>query len=316
MQKDIMKYDIIGDIHGCADSLVSLLNKLGYSRDSNGVYRRDGFTAAFLGDFIDRGNGQRAVIDIVRPMVEGGAAIAVMGNHEFNAIAFSILGNSGDYLRVHDEKNTKQHEKFLSDYSFGSIEYLDVISWFKSLPIWLELNGFRLVHACWDQVSINNLRRKVGGENRLTNELILSASTEGTQDFYDLEVLLKGKEIALPNGVAFLDKDKNPRRHIRIRWWDTTARTYRRAFLGPEDAVTHIPEDEIEGDHLLDYAADQPPVFIGHYWMSGDIKPLAENIACLDYSVAAPGGRLVAYRWNGENKLSKQNFIWVNRSET
>lgn len=32
---------------------------------------------------------------------------------------------------------------------------------------------------------------------------------------------------------------------------------------------------------------------------AGVPEPLAPNIACLDYSVAKPGGKLVAYRWSG-----------------
>jgi hypothetical protein len=35
-----------------------------------------------------------------------------------------------------------------------------------------------------------------------------------------------------------------------------------------------------------------------------------DNVACVDYSVAK-GGILVAYRWDGEKKLSHKNFVWV-----
>ena len=52
------------------------------------------------------------------------------------------------------------------------------------------------------------------------------------------------------------------------------------------------------------------PVFFGHYWMQGAPAPLAEKIACLDYSVAK-GGRLAAYRWNGEARLNARNFVSV-----
>jgi hypothetical protein len=51
------------------------------------------------------------------------------------------------------------------------------------------------------------------------------------------------------------------------------------------------------------------PVFIGHYWLSAS-KPeiLADNVACLDYSVAK-GGFLCAYRWQGEQRLSNDHFV-------
>lgn len=39
---------------------------------------------------------------------------------------------------------------------------------------------------------------------------------------------------------------------------------------------------------------------------------LAENVACLHYSVAK-GGFLCAYRWNGEQTLSNENFVWAGK---
>ena len=86
-----MSYDIIGDVHGHADKLESLLAKLGYSR-SNGCWRHPRRKAIFLGDFIDRGPCQLRSVEIPRRMVAEGAALAVMGNHEFNAIAWSHAG--------------------------------------------------------------------------------------------------------------------------------------------------------------------------------------------------------------------------------
>jgi hypothetical protein len=66
-----------------------------------------------------------------------------------------------------------------------------------------------------------------------------------------------------------------------VRWRDPASTNFRDAFFGPESARTHIPEDEIMGDHLVDYSREAPPVFLGHYWMQGQPEPLAANIACL-----------------------------------
>jgi hypothetical protein len=101
------RLDIIGYIHGCADSLRRLLAKMGYAlRD--GVYSHRDRTAVFLGDFIDRGPSQREVIEIVRPMVGSGSALSVMGNHEFNAIAYATPDpkNPNQCLRPRNEKKT------------------------------------------------------------------------------------------------------------------------------------------------------------------------------------------------------------------
>lgn len=113
--------------------------------------------------------------------------------------------------------------------------------------------------------------------------------------------------------MGFLDKDKVRRHEIRVKWWDRAATTYREAYLGPEKARTDIPDDPTEGAHLIEYSHAAKPVFLGHYWMSGTPAPLAENIACLDYSVAKPGGKLVAYRWGGEETLSAAQFVSVPR---
>jgi hypothetical protein len=59
------------------------------------------------------------------------------------------------------------------------------------------------------------------------------------------------------------------------------------------------------------YTATAKPVYFGHYWLSAD-RPriLADNMACLDYSVAK-GEILCAYRWQGEQKLTNDYFVWV-----
>lgn len=310
-----MSYDLIGDIHGCCQSLRALLARLGYT-EADGLYRHPSRTVVFLGDFIDRGPQQREVIDLVRRMIDAGSAQSVMGNHEFNAIAYYMRDEAnGDYLRPHSEKNQRQHQAFLEAYQGTPGDYADVISWFRILPLWLDLGGIRVIHACWDVKLINRIRDFQDGSQYLGDELLEAANRKGQWQYTALEALLKGKEIKLPNGASFRDKDDTLRHQIRIRWWDQGATNYREAFFGPESVRTHIPEDEIEGDHLVEYSHEAPPVFLGHYWMDGEPVPLAKNIACLDYSVGKSGGRLTAYRWDGEQVLEKDRFVWVGRVE-
>jgi len=307
-----MNYDLVGDIHGHSRPLIALLEKLDYQCE-NGIYTHPERKIIFLGDFIDRGPNQRAVIDIVRPMIDSGSALSVMGNHEFNAIAFYTPDpeNSGQYLREHSEKNRRQHEVFLAEYE-NADDYADLISWFRALPLWLELEGLRVVHACWDRRLMRKLVEKYPDVNSYFSEdLVTAASRRDSEEFRVVETLLKGKEIPLPEGQSFYDKDGNPRHEIRMKWWGETE-TYRDCFLGPDSALCHIPDDPIGADHEIRYAADDPPVFVGHYWLENEPKCLTPNVACLDYSVAAEkGGKLVAYRWSGEQKLNDDNFIWV-----
>lgn len=308
-------YDLIGDIHGCYYTLISMLEELGYSK-KNQIYQHASRKIIFLGDFIDRGAGQKAVIDIVRPMIESGAALSVMGNHEFNAIAYATKNPAGDYLRLHNDGNMKQHKAFLNDYVLGTAEYLDVIDWFKTLPLWLDLGSIRIVHACWDNASMARLEAEecINLEfPLLTDSLIQSSSQTGSWQYLAVEILLKGKEIKLPNGQSFKDKDGKPREHIRVKWWDKDASTYQEAFMGPKSAAKSIPNDPIHGEHLIEYSQHQAPVFLGHYWLEGAPKPLTDNIACLDYSVAKDGGSLVGYRWDGEQTLDENKFISIAR---
>ncbi|NBC22178.1 MAG: metallophosphoesterase [Gammaproteobacteria bacterium] len=306
-------YDLIGDIHGYADPLVRLLDKLGYA-EQGGVWRHPTREAVFLGDFIDRGPHQREVIDIVRPMIEAGAALAVMGNHEFNALAFHTPHpETGEPLRPWSKKNRDQHDAFITAYAGRDGEMREVLDWFRTLPLWLDLGALRVIHACWDPHLISEVRAEVDGRH-LSEELLVAGSEPGTWQHEAIDSLLKGKEIDLPAGRSFADKGGNHRHRIRVRWWDSHATTYREAHFGPESVETHIPDDPIAGDHLVEYSHDDPPCFVGHYWLEGEPAPLAPNIACLDYSVAKEGGKLVAYRWHdGDVELSRERFVAVNR---
>jgi hypothetical protein len=160
-------YDVIGDIHGHADALRRLLIKLEYT-EVDGTFRHDSRKAIFAGDFVDRGPDQKEVLRIARNMCEVGSARAVLGNHEFNAIAWATPDGNGGYLRDHSEKNSAQHTEFLSQLGEGSPEYRDTIDWFRHLPVWLELPGLRVVHACWHDATRAVLRPYLNSKNCFT----------------------------------------------------------------------------------------------------------------------------------------------------
>ena len=107
-------YDIIGDIHGHADELHALLEKLGYRNRT--ASHSEGRKVIFLGDFIDRGPKIREALETVRGMVEAGTALAILGNHEVNAMRFHAKGSDGEYLRPHTDKNVKQHQATLTQF--------------------------------------------------------------------------------------------------------------------------------------------------------------------------------------------------------
>ena len=45
--------------------------------------------------------------------------------------------------------------------------------------------------------------------------------------------------------------------------------------------------------------------------MTRALEDAEQSAEIFAYSIAKPGGRLVAYRWNGETILSTSNFVWV-----
>lgn len=65
-----------------------MLSKLGYIERSDG-WQHPIRKVIFLGGFIDRGPEQVKTISIAKTMVDNQHALAVMGNHEFNAIGLS-----------------------------------------------------------------------------------------------------------------------------------------------------------------------------------------------------------------------------------
>jgi protein phosphatase len=76
-------FDIIGDVHGCADELEELLVALGWACDADGVWRHpENRRAVFLGDLVDRGPRTPDVLRIAMKMAAAETAIVVPGNHD------------------------------------------------------------------------------------------------------------------------------------------------------------------------------------------------------------------------------------------
>jgi hypothetical protein len=303
----VTHYDIIGDIHGRALKLIDLLKKLGY-RKINGVYQQQGHQAIFVGDFIDRGTEEKPVLDIVRSMMAHGHARAVMGNHEFNAICYHTGNGHGGFLRSHNHDHNEQHRAFLNEYPLDAPETAEIISWFKSLPLFLELDGFRVIHACWDERLIAQIKSLLDENGCLKPQHYLQASEKGTFFYQAIETLLKGPELTLPEQGCLTDKDGTARRKVRIKWWQSNLSTYKQAAVVSSvqnrDKLPDLPIPDCE--NLLCYPDTAPPVFFGHYWFSGKPQIISHNAVCLDYS-AARAGQLVAYRFCPAQSRSLSN---------
>ncbi len=90
-------------------------------------------------------------------------------------------------------------------------------------------------------------------------------------------------------------------------------RTYGDIVFQPDalpEAIAREPLSEEQKSSLLTYGADEPLLFVGHYWRRGTPAPIRPNLACLDYS-AVMYGKLAAYRLDEETRLDRHKFVWV-----
>lgn len=301
-------YDIIGDIHGYSKPLVALLEKLGYQKRF-GVYHHNSRKAIFLGDFVDRGPDVKGVLKIVKPMVEEKSAYTVIGNHEYNLVCFYTRGENGRFLRPHTPKNIAQIAKSNKAFEKSQKKLTEYLEWFKSLPIFLELDGIRVVHATWYQPDVDFLKEHYK-ENRLTDQLLHKSAQKGTKESEVIEHALKGVEVKMPKGLQFTDTDGNERKHMRIKWWEEPkGKTFRQ--LATREAHL-MPNEEVPKKILpkgMAYPEEAPPLFLGHYCIPEDTPFLhAPNVCCVDFCVVKMGS-IVAYRYNGETKLDNANFV-------
>jgi len=321
--------DFVGDIHGHCDELVALLKKLGYE-ERGGAYRYPGDErmVVFLGDYIDRGSQVRETVNLVRAMRDAGSAVALIGNHEFNALSFwhengvgghHIHAIHGGYLREHAFNKVAIHVKTVESFRGRKAEFFEMLDFFKTLPFFLETETFRAQHACFDfksaeMLKVANIRSFADGNY---DELIARANDEFNEYddslFYPIDLFLKGPEMDLPNGMTFQDAEGVRRKRTRLRWWVNPKDASLRQLsfqTGVELPPVDVNPDVRERDF---YGENERPVFFGHYWLTGLPELIRDNVCCLDYSVAGyrGDGRLAAYRFDGEQKLDSRKFVWV-----
>jgi hypothetical protein len=304
-----MQIDLIGDIHGHADELEALLSKLGYTQKS-GVYKHSQRQVVFVGDYIDRGPKIRQTLQIVKSMVEEGNAIALMGNHEYNAICFHYEHPHGGHLRKHSIDKINQHIKTIEQFKGETAEYEKYIEWFLSLPLYYETEQFRAVHACWDKKQIAYLQQNLHNA-RFSESQVYESVQKGTEMYQAVNITLKGKEVELPGDLIFADKEGNSRREIRIKWWEDPAEmNYKTISVEPLDYLPEHPVNPAELHDFVHYTPDEKNVFFGHYWLKGNPYLWKHNVCCLDFSVAKEG-KLVAYSISENGALSPENFTHV-----
>lgn len=320
----MISYDVIGDIHGEAGKLEALLKHLGYTSLGKGYKAPQGRQAVFLGDLIDRGPGQIRVLEIVRDMVDSGSGLCIMGNHEFNAIGFlvddpldtseALRPNRGDTKKC--VKNREQHKAFLEQVGQNSDQHMAWVDWFRTLPVYLDLGGIRVVHGCWDDGAIATLRTIgwVPGV-KLDNERLYQVGRVDkpeTELVKARKLLTCGLELDLPEGRTIVSKDGHQFDNVRVANWRDWAKEFQEVALVPKGQ-----EDQLRGMNwpadLVISKIEGTPIFVGHHWFDGHPEIESKKLACLDWSAAKKDGKLVTYRWDGEEELSNGKLAWVGK---
>lgn len=298
------KHDIIPDLHGDYNRLVQIFKGLGYMQGPGYLWIPPrGREAIFLGDFIDGGKENEKVLETVSAMISMGFARGILGNHELNAILFHSEGRLGGPLRKHGPVEIAQHESFIQEFGIGTPKAMRWVKWFMTLPLFLEGDKFRAVHAYWSQDQIDLIRaRRPDGKLKTAD---LEEIAVGTGGFANAVLdMVKGPEIALPEGYGFEDGNGHWRDKGRYRWWGGLPDTWGDALASVDLQKAKLPAGSPEGILHANYPHDAKPLFIGHYKKRGLAIPEAENVICLDHP-----DRPVVYRHDGEKLMNPENIL-------
>lgn len=299
-----MIYDIIGDIHGQADKLLGLLDKLGYQHDGVSHIAPHGHQAVFIGDLIDRGNQQLKTLKIVFDMIDNQQAQAVMGNHEYNAIGYATKNALGERIYQPTPRQHEVHQVFLQEVQEGSALHQYWLQRFFELPLWLEFDDCMIIHACPDGNAMARLHPYL--QNQRLNPQTFTQLPKAVHA--DILKILTGVQARLPDEFFITDGMGHPRKDIRVQWWqDDLHQPITTLSAASNCDLSTLPNDLICPIDFQLYT--DKPIIIGHYWLTGTPTPLSDQVICTDYS-AGKDGYLTAYRFDSGNPtISRDNFV-------
>ncbi len=159
-----MAHYVIGDIQGCHQALVQLLEQIGFSPSRDKVW--------FAGDLVNRGPDSLASVRFIYQL--GSAADSVLGNHDFHLLA-ACNG-------LAKAKPLDKIDRFLN-----ASDGQQLLQWLRHRPMLLESPAHRTVvtHAgippCWDLQQTRALAREVETALQSDNYLSLLARLYGNK---------------------------------------------------------------------------------------------------------------------------------------
>jgi len=298
--------DVVGDVHGEIEALRLLLSVLGYDEEG---YHAEGRRLVFVGDLVDRGPDSPAVLQLVARLVRTGRAQCVMGNHELNLLRDDEKPDNAWWTAPHKASRTPAAVVDDADRD-------DLTAFLKSLPLALERDDLRVVHACWDSQRIDELRR-LGDQHDGVIALFDHYNAKVRQTIRERGLEQRGAEELAAHGASLLDLEhKPPMMAARaeadsLRQMGNPIRVITSGEELPAKAVFQAGGKWRMVDRIKwwDHYDEDVPVIMGHYWRRfsdeagqfGDkygpdlfagIEPhhwmgQRGNVYCVDFSVGA-----------------------------
>lgn len=302
-----MIYDIIGDVHGEYQLLKKALLDLGYEKNGS-TFSHPGRKVIFTGDFINRGPEIRKTVKTIRTMVEKGHALAILGNHEVNAIIYHMKDKDNTPLMKEPRKNYLSLYKTLNEYLPYADELADHLNWFRTLPLFLEIENFRVVHACWSNRAVDIIKQEIGTEKLRKKILRLYHKKPKSDIGHSIRVLTRGVDYEVPDDLKIYNNKGDSVRSFRLAWWkDPEGETFRDMnFESKYELPAYtIPQEIAPSTHF--YAENEPIVFFGHYCRAFGPHIISHNVCCVDSCVTGTK-TLSVYSWKGEDVLNSSHL--------
>lgn len=134
----------ISDIHGKYKEFMELLKKVNYCAEEDQL--------VLLGDYTDRGDQSREVVEQVIRLVEHGA-VALRGNHDQMLLDWLDTGETDRFLRnggmktVHSYYGECDIEDLEQAREFILREYAEQVGFIRQLPYYYETDKHIFIHA-------------------------------------------------------------------------------------------------------------------------------------------------------------------------
>ncbi|NND54232.1 MAG: metallophosphoesterase [Gammaproteobacteria bacterium] len=305
--------DIVGDIHGEIDALRQLLAGLGYDEAGN---HPDGRRLVFVGDLVDRGPDSPAVLRAVRDLVNNGNAQCILGNHELNLLRDDE--KHGNSWWTAPEKETEHEVARIDD-----VEKTAMRDWLETLPLVLERDDLRVVHACWNDAAVETLRALNGPDYRVAD-----LYDEYQRALYDEMAELRFMNQVRKEWAQFMPKLEDP--DWDAKFMPFKAELDRRSQMDNPISVVTSGEEEtadkpfwaggrwrmVSRVKWWERYDDEQAVVFGHYWrrfkdaaiilsdkygpdLFDGVEPhhwmgQRNNVYCVDFSVGARASQRAA----------------------